>query len=313
MELLYVTKADFLQQICGDPDETTSEIFDNYFLHNGLFLQHAHNLTTKEYSEIIIDVLQTLDVDIKTSGTEIKKAAWHAGWAENLEEYKSTHKIDAIVPKYYRPSKYLRMNGTYIIPSYPDKFEYTYVNLFRIWMFEKYFANRTVVYEFGCGSGDNLAHFCRLYKTPAVGADYVQTSVDLVNTLAAHNEYDLRGQLFDMTIPDYNMSIPSNSALFTMGALEQVPVGYDKFVDFVCAKKFALCMHIEPLYELYDKHNLSDYLAIKFHEKRNYIKGFVPLLKQLVAEGKIEILDTYRPLFGNMMQDSWSYIIWRPL
>ena len=313
MNLTYLTKEDFLQRICGNPDEDVSEEFDNYFFENVIYMEYAHDLTNQEFSDIILNILRTHDADDKTVGTEAKKIAWTNGWGENLAEYETTHYIHALVPKYYRPSNFLRMNGEYIIPTYPDKFEYTYVNLFRLWMFHKYFADRTVVYEFGCGSGDNLAHFCRLYKTPVIGLDYTQTAVDLINLLSTQKQYDLKGLLFDMTSPDYSIKVPNNSALFTMGALEQIPVGYEKFVSFIQDKKFSLCMHIEPLFELYDPNNLSDHLAMQFHTKRNYIKGFIPLLKRLELEGKVEIITIHRPLFGNMMQDSWSYIIWRPL
>ena len=51
----------------------------------------------------------------------------------------------------------------------------------------------------------------------------------------------------------------------------------------------ALCVHIEPMAEMYDTSNLLDYLAYRFHIKRNYPIGFLPLLHQLEKEEKIRI------------------------
>lgn len=305
--------AQLLRRISGRTDELPSTAFDEYYnIHQGYL-----RFTLPESTDSIIrDVLEIISSDSFAArvGTNVKKARWQSGWQENLEDYRKTNDIASTIPKYYRPSSFLRLNGKYILPTYPDKFEYTYVYLFRLYMFYKYFSDASTVYEFGCGSGNNLAHFCRLFPSiPAIGADYIPAAVELINTLAKTKEFNLTGQLFDMENPNYELEVPANSALFTMGALEQIPNGYQSFINFAITKKFRICMHVEPIFELYDPTNLSDYLAIQFHTKRNYAKGILPLLTYLEGQGKIEICRVHRPLFGNMMQDSWSYIVWRPL
>ena len=42
--------------------------------------------------------------------------------------------------------------------------------------------------------------------------------------------------------------------------------------------------------ELLDSTKLLDKLCIKYSEKRNYLKGYLPYLEQLESEGKIEII-----------------------
>ena len=245
MDVIQPTMKDFLKRISDNENELISPAFTLYFERNSKFL--AYRLPTDdELKDILKTVADTVEADARVTDVVKKQELWQKGWSENLKEYDESEDLTKVAPKYYRRSPFLRQDGSYIIPKYPDIYEYTYMHLFRQWMFDKFFHSRTAVYEFGCGSGDNLVHFCANSSTDAYGLDYTQASVDLVNLLAKRNEFNLKGILFDMTKPDYTLNVKSGSALFTMGALEQIPEGYENFVEFVINKKFDFCMHVEP-------------------------------------------------------------------
>jgi hypothetical protein len=69
---------------------------------------------------------------------------------------------------------------------------------------------------------------------------------------------------------------------------------------------------MEPLLDLYDQDNLVDYLAVRFHTFRGYLSGFLPRLRQLEAEKRIEILKVQRMNFGSLYHEGYSFVVWRP-
>ena len=76
----------------------------------------------------------------------------------------------------------------------------------------------------------------------------------------------------------------------------------DPILNFFISKKPNICVHTEPVIELYDKeNNLSDILAAKFQDKRGYTSGLISKLNNLEEEGKIEILTIKRPYFSSLL------------
>ena len=74
-----------------------------------------------------------------------------------------------------------------------------------------------------------------------------------------------------------------------------------------------MCVHLEPLVELYDEDSLFDYPAIRYHRKRGYLDGYLTALRKLEREGRAEILDTRRLQFGSFFQEGYSLVMWKPL
>jgi hypothetical protein len=143
--------------------------------------------------------------------------------------------------------------------------------------------------------------------------DWVESSVGLINLLAERKKYNLEGQVFNMFSPNKKLNLQKNSAVLTVHALEQLGSNFVKFIDFVIDKSPCVCLNIEPIYELYDKNNLIDHLAMEFHKKRNYLFGFLAYLKKLEKEEKIEILKVQRLQYGSCMyHDSYSFVVWKP-
>ena len=115
----------------------------------------------------------------------------------------------------------------------------------------------------------------------------------------------------ESAIIDENVEIDSQTAVITMHAMEQLGSAFKPFLDYIFGKRPRLIFHVEPVFELYNPDKLFDELAVKYHEKRNYLKGYLPALKKLEGEGKIEILEIRRLFFGSLFHEGYSLIVWK--
>ncbi len=84
------------------------------------------------------------------------------------------------------------------------------------------------------------------------------------------------------------------------------------FLEFLLEKSPEICINVEPLHEFYSSGCLLDYLALRYHNYRNYLSGYLSRLQGLEAKSRIEILKMHQQ-FGNLYNDTHSYVIWRPL
>ncbi len=269
-------------------------------------------LTGIERDRIILNVLKKIDSDDQIIALPERRLAWHKGWEENLRDFiKSGYDLKKLTPKFIRPNQVIRFNQDYILPTNPN-FELDYLSVFRLWLFRKYLKDINNIYEFGCGTGFNLVILAQLYPDKQLyGLDFVNSSIELVNKIGEVYGWNMRGYPFDMISPDGNFQIKENSAVFTFGAVEQLAGKFEVFLQFLLKRTPAMCIHIEPTIELYDQENLIDFLAIKFHKKRGYTLNWLTRLKELEAEGKIEILKIKRSFFGSLYMEGYSLIIWR--
>ena len=268
--------------------------------------------TDEERDEILLGVLKKIESERQAVGAPERQDVWEKGWAENLHDFvKSGHNLNSLVPKFIRPNQAIRFNRNYIVPCNP-KFELDYFSIFRLWLFGKYLKTFDYIYEFGCGTGFNLAVLAQLYpKKKLYGLDFVPSSVDLVNRIGDTYSWSITGHLFNMRTPDENFEMAENSAIFTIGAIEQLAGDFEAFLQFVLKHSPKLCIHVEPTLELYDENHLVDYLAMKFHGKRGYTENYLTRLRELESDNIVEILKVQRPFFGSMYMEGYSCIIWR--
>lgn len=270
-------------------------------------------LTGAERDRIILCVLKKIHSDSLSVVGNGRKSIWEKGWAENYHNFLSKdYDINELTPKYYRPNQTLRLHRNYVATCEAN-FEFNFFKVFRSWLFKKYFKDAKSIYEFGCGPGHNLVTLAELFPTKKIhGLDWSVSSRDLVDKIAEVHKYNLAGHLFDMFSPDNTLEITKNSAILTIGALEQLGSDHESFLQFLLKKSPELCLNVEPLCELYDGDHLLDYLAIKYMQKRKYLMNYLGRLRQLENDGKIEILTTQRMFFGSLYYDGWSFVLWRP-
>lgn len=270
-------------------------------------------LTGPKRDAVILEVLKKIESDQQVIGARERQDVWEKGWSENLQDFvKSDCNLDCLVPKFIRPNQVVRLDGNYILPS-NSNFELDYYAVFRLWLFKKYLSDFDCIYEFGCGTGFNLVVLARLYPGKELfGLDFVPSSVELVNKIGAAHQHNIKGRLFDMISPDETLTLGKNSAVFTIGSVEQLASRFDAFLQFLLDQSPSLCIHVEPTIEFYDDDLLTDYLAKKFHQKRGYTENYLTRLRELETQKKIEILKAKRPYFGSLFMEGYSYIVWRP-
>lgn len=265
-----------------------------------------------ERDKIITGILKKIDSNTLSVAGNARKSQWECGWAENLKEYARTHDVFSLTPKFIRPGQALRMNRDFIMPI-SNRFEFDFVDVLRRWLFFKYFRNKEVIYEFGCGSCQHLVVLSELFpEKQIIGLDWAFASIKIINKLAQFNKCNLKGKSFNLFKPDFNYKLSSNCAVFTVGTLEQLGRNFEPFLKYLIANKVSLCLHLETIKELYDDENLFDYLALKFDKKRGYLDGFLNRLNELEGDKKVQILKVQRIYFGSLYHDGYSLILWKP-
>ena len=239
---------------------------------------------------------------------------WEKGWKENLEDFKKNNfSFTELVPKYIRPGLPIRLNGKYVKCANPN-FELRWYKVMRDWFIRHYLSDFDAIYEFGSGSGHNVAEMATIFPNKKIyGFDWVQPSVDIVNNMHDNLGLNVKGELFNFFKPNYDLNFENNSAVLTMGALEQTGVEHHKFFQFLLDKSPKACFHLEPVYEFYDQNNLNDYLASRAHEGKNFWRGFPDRLSELKLNGSAQIIRSKRVPFGSALTEGYSQIFWRPL
>jgi SAM-dependent methyltransferase len=270
-------------------------------------------LTAQERETVLGDVLRTIDSDQFDVAGPSRREKWERGWAENLQGLRDGEDLAELVPRYIRPGQPLRLQQDYVMPL-DARFELKWFEVFRTWLFRTYFEPADVVYEFGCGSGFNLAELARLYPTKEYyGLDWARASTEIVNELGERFGWRMRGQPFDFFAPDRSVKIRDNAVVFTIGALEQTGTNHDAFLEYLLESEPALCVHVEPIIEWYDADHPIDAAAIRFHRRRGYWSGFPEKLRALEKDGRVRILKTQRAHFGSLYIEGYSQLIWMPV
>lgn len=305
-----ITKADFARSF----GITEAELFPAVLELIGRFDFRFQTLDRAERDQVILDILQKIDTNAFSKVGEHRKDVWEKSWSENLNEFATKgFALEKLVPRFVRPNPIVRFQKDFVRAQDPQ-FEYRYFSVFRHWLYLKYLQDAQTVYEFGCGSGYNLVALAEVYpKMKIFGLDWAESSVNLVNLIAKNHGLDLTGRRFDFFAPDETLKLEPRSVALTMCALEQVGPRFEEFLQYLLRQSPQLCINMEPTLELYDSTNLVDYTAIRYHTHRQYLNGFLTRLRQLAAEGRIEILKEQRLQFGSLYHEGYTYVVWRPV
>lgn len=267
-----------------------------------------------ERENLYLEALRKIKADKQKIGAPERTQVWQDGWNENLNMFReSDYDESALRPKFVRKGNPVRLNKKFIIPRNND-FELNFIEIFRHWYIETYFSDIEEVHEFGCGTGFNLLAINKLFSEKKLyGSDFVQSSVDLVNTIASSKSIPLKGTYFNMLEPRSDYKVGPSSALYTFGSLEQLASKIEPILDFFVAKRPAICLHCEPAIELYDDDSIVDLLGYQFQKQRGYTSGLIRKLKELESEEKIEILKIKRLFFGSFFMEGYNLFVWRPV
>jgi hypothetical protein len=271
-------------------------------------------LESAERDQIILDVLRTIfSEELPKAGKE-RQPAWERGWRENLDEFvESGFDTEKLIPKYFKKNVPVRLGDDYVLPLLPD-FVFSYADIFRTWLFRKYFCDARTVCEFGCGPAYHQVKLAELFPDkPLVGLDWAPASQEIIEHLAQQLHLNVTGVRFNFFTPAQSFTVPVGSGVLTYGALEQLGSQFGPLLEYLLAARPSICVHVEGISEFYDPNNLVSFLALQYHRKRNYLNGFATALEGLQREGRIEIVGRHHHRFGNKFDDSFSYVIWRPI
>lgn len=295
-EILGVDSADL-------PAECLRRIAERDFTHRAL--------DGPERDAVQSEVTKALEAELPVSGPA-RIEAWERGWGDICDRFeRSGGDPEALWPHYFRPGV-MRLRGAYVRPCDPY-FERHFVAVLLAWLAHAHLREATAVYEFGCGPGHNLVDLARLLPHARfVGLDWATASQRIVGRFSELLGRDFTARRFDMFEPDPTLVIERSAAVISIGAMEQLGTRFGPFLDFLRTSDAALCVHVEPLHELYDTADPFDALAARYAEKRGYLRGFVPRLQELAAAGEIEIRHLKRHL-GSQFHDGWGTVVWRPL
>ncbi|HEY2810009.1 MAG TPA: class I SAM-dependent methyltransferase [Rhabdochlamydiaceae bacterium] len=296
-------------------DTTTSKLLPDWQELIEIFNSQYRIIQGNERDNIILDILRKIESpDLTRAGNE-SKARWQKDWNDQLEEFNDSGcAISTLTPMFLRRDRPIRFKGEYVKSDDPH-FELAIYTLFRRWLFREYFYDPaiTTIYEFGCGTGFNLAEIASLYPEKELhGLDWVPGPKEIIKLMQQRLGYNITGHIFNMLDPDNSFCLKPGSAVLVMGALEQLGTHFESFLQFILAQPLSLFVHVDSILEWYDENSLMDYLAIRFCKKRKYLEGYWPRIEQLENEGKIEILKKWRSPFGSFFLDSSSVIVWRP-
>ena len=192
----------------------------------------------------------------------------------------------------------------FLVPRYFQKGEYSQLVELRNELFEKYIHQEIrEVSEFGCGTGHNL-HAIGWSGKRLRGFDWASSAVKFARSLG------IEAQTFDMLHPD--MTVKVTGAVLTVHALEQLGSDWQPFLDYLRSQKPILCIHIEPIEELYDASE-RDQARLAYHRERGYLTGWLSRITELELLGEAEILEIRKSPFGGKDHDAYSVLVWRPL
>ena len=272
----------------------------------------------EEQREILLRVLKLVDEsDVRSVSEDWEGHGSGSTLSRRIKTwnrcYESIEKPGAIPPFLIPlPGTPVRLCGEYQVPT-STHFEASFLAVIRAYLFDRFLAPCSTVYEFGCGTGHNLLALAKQQPGKRlVGLDWSESSVKLINQLASTFGVNAHGQRFDFFSPNKKLVLDDNAGVLTVGALEQVGKHFASFLVFLLAKKPTVCVHLEPIVEQYDPDELFDYVAARYHRKRGYLDGFLPALQAFEKRGSLEILAVHRIPFGSLCHEAYTYIVWKP-
>lgn len=262
-----------------------------------------------ERESCFLQALKILDAELPIAGPD-GIVRWEKGWQEILDDFRNSGLVvDKLAPQYFK-YHLLRYRGNYIRTE-SIKFEEDFYRVVRYYLFRRYLADAPAITEFGCGTGTSLLMLAELYPDKKLtGCDWATPSQEILRELAVKTGGNLKGINFNMFKPK-DAPLDRGTAVLTLAAMEQLGGDFNALLDYILAQSPSLCVHLEPLVELYDAENIFDYLAIRYHQKRNYLTGFLPRLKQLEQDGRITILELRRLNFGSFYNEGYNIVVWK--
>jgi len=213
----------------------------------------------KKLDKYITDTLKKISEETRIVTAKGRKKIWESGWRDIRNNFRKKKNIKNLIPQFYskRSNLYFRLNGKFIKSS--KSFEYKMIDIYRNWYFQKYFQNVENIYEFGAGSGHNLISLSKIFpKKKIFASDFSLNSVNLLKNISSYKNYNWKCFKFDMKKINKGITLKKNSAIYTSGSIEQLSGNIDNFFNFIIRNNPKICIHVEPMPQLFKTKNLED-------------------------------------------------------
>jgi len=270
--------------------------------------------TDAEVEALGLEVLGFIENDSIVQAGPKRRDVWLKGWRENLDALMSGEEMsESVKPRYFRENHWYRVDGKLTWFENPFS-EYEVLAAARKPMLSKFFVDCEEVIEVGCGSGQNIYDLANLFPEKRFrGFDWVESSARLIDEMGKSMSRPISGSVFDMEHPDYGVSLGSQTGILTYHAFEQLGDRFGPMLDFLLKKGPSIVVQVEPIEENYDIDNPIDRLAKDYHRHRGYLSGYLSVLKELEAKGRIEIISVFRIPFGSRFHEANGVIAWRTI
>lgn len=269
------------------------------------------NLNHEEFDKLVLEIVASIEAGNFDKSCEERRTRWVDGWGENLAMLLAGEPPEvALKPKYYRKNRIVRF-GNNLVKSKADNLEWVFFQIIRDYIFEKYLKRFDEIHEFGCGSVHNLYDWAM--KRPDLvlkGYDWADSAVEIGRVLRDQETVNLDVANFDIFRPQIVEPRSKNAAMVTIGALEQVGDQYDEFLKFMRGSSFKRFVHLEPFLELYDQSHTLDFLARKYSVSRNYLNGYLSVVKSLSEEGSVHLDVVKKVELGGRFHLGWNICVW---
>lgn len=172
--------------------------------------------------------------------------------------------------------------------------------------------------ELGAGYGEILLRLARRYHKAFghyLAGELTNNGLNALQTLARHENIPVVSghcDFYSLT-KDGCLSGYPGGVIYTSYALMYVPMLAGGIVDFFCSMHPQVCIHFEPVYELYDEHSLHGLLCRRYVEMNDYNRNLLSVLRDHEEQGRIEIVEIEKNVFGDNVLLPISVIVWRPV
>ncbi len=269
-------------------------------------------LTQAERDSVIFGILEKLDTFTQVGAH--RHAMWESCWSDAKAAFASAKgELASLDPVFMGAHPIVRLGGDFARPNDP-KFETHWFRVMRRWLFTRHLAGANKIYEFGCGSGFNLATAAQMFpQAELMGLDWSPSAVELIDQIGKTNGFNLTGRQFDFFNPDSTVAIGPDTVAMTFAALEQTGERFVTFANWLLSKRPKLVLSMEPLLDHYDPKSLVDDLAVRYHTRRNYLSGYYAWAQAQAEAKRIEIVHSFRPQFGSLYHEAYGVLVWRPI
>jgi len=274
----------------------------------------CRSMDQAERDSWLLRIVQTLLTGDAVPAGAHRHKTWEAGWAENLEQFKSNPSPESLIPGYFGKYPVIRWMRDFVVSISPC-FEYRSLAVIQDWLFDQYLRETETIYEFGCGTGHNLFRM-RAVNPHAwlYGLDWSSPSQAILDSVQ-YSGLDARmyGINFNLFQPDTALSLQPGACAVTVASLEQTGSQFGPFLEYLLSQPISRCIHIEPIGELLEQNHLLDGLSLAYFRMRNYLSGYLGRLRELEKDGRIRIIRAQRSNIGSLFIDGYSVIVWEPV